>query len=69
MEPTAGVALGVSVLLQVAVAAALTSYSFFFVDDFLFMGQARSQPFDLTYLRETLFEHFSPIAACSTGCS
>ena len=53
---------GLSVLLQVVVAAALTSYTFFFVDDFLFMEQARSQPFDLTYLRETLFEHFSPIS-------
>lgn len=53
---------GLSVLLQVACAAALTSYTFFFVDDFLFMGQARTQPFDLTYLRQALFEHFSPIS-------
>jgi len=43
-------------------AAALTSYTFFFVDDFLFMEQARTQPFDLSYLRETLYEHFSPIS-------
>ena len=53
---------GLSVLLQVVCAAALTSYTFFFVDDFLFMGQARTQPFDLTYLRQPLFEHFSPIS-------
>ena len=53
---------GLSVLAQVACAAALTGYTFFFVDDFLFMGQARTQPFGLTYLREPLFEHFSPIS-------
>lgn len=53
---------GLSVVLQVASAAALTGYTFFFVDDFLFMGQARTQAFDLTYLREPLFEHFSPIS-------
>jgi hypothetical protein len=50
------------VLVQVACAAALTSYTFFFVDDFLFLGQARTQSLSLTYLRESLFEHFSPIS-------
>jgi hypothetical protein len=49
-------------VLQTVSAAALTGYTFFFVDDFLFLGQARTQPFDLTYLREGLFEHFSPIS-------
>ncbi|HEY1778213.1 MAG TPA: hypothetical protein VGG41_18800 [Solirubrobacteraceae bacterium] len=53
---------GASVLVQVACAAALTSYTFFFVDDFLFLGQARTQSLSLTYLRENLFEHFSPIS-------
>ena len=53
---------GLSLLGQVLSAAALTSYTFFFVDDFLFMAQARTQPFDLTYLRESLFEHFSPVS-------
>ncbi len=53
---------GLSVLLQVACAAALTSYTFFFVDDFLFLEQARTQSFNLTYLREDLFEHFSPVS-------
>lgn len=53
---------GVSIVLQIISAAALTAYTFFFVDDFLFLAQARTQPFDLTYLREGLFEHFSPIS-------
>ncbi|HVA19029.1 MAG TPA: hypothetical protein VMU55_02520, partial [Solirubrobacteraceae bacterium] len=47
---------------QVVSAAALTSYTFFFVDDFLFLEQARTQSFGLSYLRENLFEHFSPIS-------
>ena len=53
---------GVSLVAQVACAALATGYTFFFVDDFLFMAQARTQPFDLTYLRESLFEHFSPVS-------
>jgi hypothetical protein len=53
---------GASVLVQVVCAAALTSYTFFFVDDFLFLGQARTQGLSLTYLRESLFEHFSPVS-------
>jgi hypothetical protein len=53
---------GLSVLAQVASAAALTGYTFFFVDDFLFLEQARTQPFSIGYLRESLFEHFSPIS-------
>jgi hypothetical protein len=46
---------------QVAIAALLTSYTYFFVDDFLFLGQGRTQGFGLAYLREQLFEHFSPV--------
>lgn len=53
---------GALVLAQVGCAAALTSYTFFFVDDFLFLEQARTQRFNLAYLRENLFEHFSPIS-------
>jgi hypothetical protein len=53
---------GVSVLLQVIGAALLTGYTFFFVDDFLFMEQARTESFGVSYLREPLFEHFSPIS-------
>lgn len=50
-----------AIALQVVSAAAVTSYTYFFVDDWLFLAQARTQPFGLTYLREGLFEHFSPI--------
>ncbi len=48
-------------LLQVLSAGLLTGYTFFFVDDFLFMEQARKESFTVAYLREPLFEHFSPI--------
>jgi hypothetical protein len=51
----------VSILLQVVVAALLTSYTYFFVDDFIFLQEARTDPFSLSYLRARLFEHFSPI--------
>jgi hypothetical protein len=52
----------VSIALQVAVTALLMSYTFFFFDDFLFLQQARTQHFGLAYLREPLFEHFSPLS-------
>jgi hypothetical protein len=52
---------GVSVLMQVLSAGLLTGYTFFFVDDFLFMEQARTESFGVGYLRHPLFEHFSPI--------
>lgn len=51
-----------SILLQVLCAAALTSYTFFFLDDWYFIAQARLIPFSLSYLRLGLFEHFSPIS-------
>jgi hypothetical protein len=51
----------VSVALQVVGAALLTSYTYFFFDDFLFLRQAQTQQFGVTYLRESLFEHFSPV--------
>jgi hypothetical protein len=51
----------VSIVLQVLVAALLTSYTYFFVDDFIFLQEARTDPFSLSYLRARLFEHFSPI--------
>jgi hypothetical protein len=51
-----------SFVAQVLCAAVSTAYTFFFVDDFLFLEQARAQPFDLAYLRGPLFEHFSPIS-------
>ncbi len=50
------------IAVQVAFAALLTSYTFFFFDDFLFLQQARTQGFGLGYLRESMFEHFSPVA-------
>jgi hypothetical protein len=50
-----------SIVLQVLSATLLTSYTYFFVDDFIFMQQARNQALSLTYLRGSLFEHFSPI--------
>jgi hypothetical protein len=46
---------------QVAVAALLTSYTYFFFDDFLFLRQAQTQGFGRGYLAEGLFQHFSPI--------
>jgi hypothetical protein len=52
----------VSVALQVVVTALLTSYTYFFFDDFLFLQQARTQHFGISYLREPLFEHFSPLS-------
>jgi hypothetical protein len=51
-----------SVLLQVAIAAALTSYTYFFLDDWYFIAQARRMPLSIHYLRMGLFEHFSPIS-------
>jgi hypothetical protein len=47
--------------LQLISATILTSYTYFFVDDWLFTEQAHTQPFGLSYLREPLFEHFSPV--------
>jgi hypothetical protein len=52
---------GACVAAQVFVAALLTSYTYFFSDDFMFMQQARIDPFGLWYLRAPLFEHFSPV--------
>jgi hypothetical protein len=51
-----------SIAFQVASAAALTAYTYFFVDDWLFIAEARRIPFGLPYLRMGLFEHFSPIS-------
>jgi hypothetical protein len=50
------------IALQVAAVTLLTSYTYFFFDDFLFLQQARTQHFDIAYLREPLFEHFSPLS-------
>lgn len=52
----------VSIALQVGAAIWLTSSTYFYQDDFLFLEQARTQPFNLSYLREGLFEHFSPVS-------
>jgi len=51
-----------TIAMQVGAALWLTRFSFFFQDDFLFLEQARTQRINLTYLREGLFEHFSPIS-------
>jgi hypothetical protein len=51
-----------SVVGQVVIAAALTRYTYFFVDDWIFLSQARTEALGLTYLRAGLFEHFSPIS-------
>ena len=48
--------------IQIAIAALLTSYTFFFFDDFLFLQQARTQAFGWGYLSGSMFEHFSPVA-------
>jgi hypothetical protein len=53
---------GVSVVLQVVCAAALTGFTFFLVDDYEFMSQAQAQSFSLAYLRRGLYEHFSPVS-------
>ena len=50
------------VVLQVISAAALTAYTYFFVDDWLFIAQARRIPLSVGYLRLALFEHFSPVS-------
>ncbi len=52
----------VSIALQIGAALWLNASTYFFQDDFLFLEQARTQPFGLTYLREDLFEHFSPVS-------
>ena len=51
-----------SIVLQVGIAAALTSYTYFFYDDWFFIAQARRVPFGIHYLRMGLFEHFSPVS-------
>jgi hypothetical protein len=51
-----------SVGLQVVCAAVLTNFTFFLVDDYEFLSEARTQSFSLAYLREGLYEHFSPIS-------
>jgi hypothetical protein len=51
-----------SILFQIAIAAALTSYTYYFLDDWYFIAQARRIPFSIHYLRMGLFEHFSPIS-------
>jgi hypothetical protein len=65
----------VMILAQAVPALLLTSFTFFWVDDFLLVGQARTQSFGIGYLRENLFGHFSPdlraldslIVAINTG--
>lgn len=49
-------------VLQVVCATVLTNFTFFFVDDYEFLNGARTQSFGLAYLREGLYEHFSPIS-------
>jgi hypothetical protein len=49
------------IALQLGAVALLTSYTYFFFDDFLFLQQARTQHFGVSYLRDPLFEHFSPV--------
>lgn len=35
---------------------------YLFADDFIFLSQAREKPFDLSYLKLGLFQHFSPVS-------
>lgn len=49
------------VVAQVALLSLLTREGWFFVDDFLFLAQAREEQFSLDFLRLPLFEHFSPL--------
>ncbi len=53
---------GVSGLAQVGVVLLLTRFTFFYADDWLFMREAQTTPLSLSYLRENLFGHFSPIS-------
>jgi hypothetical protein len=53
---------GAAVVAQVLAAAALTRSAFFFLDDYVFLNQARQQSFGVGYLRGALYEHFSPIS-------
>jgi hypothetical protein len=43
-------------------ATLLTSSSFFFLDDYVFLNQARNDSLSIAYLRQALYEHFSPIS-------
>ena len=53
---------GALVALQVLCAALLTKGAFFFLDDYKFLGGARTDSFSLSYLRAGEYEHFSPIS-------
>lgn len=45
----------------VAVVSWAVHTMFLFADDFIFLNQARDQPYNLHYLRLGLFQHFSPV--------
>lgn len=53
---------GMALAVQAALAIVLTHYTYFFVDDFIFLDQGRRDSIGLSYLRQPLFEHFSPLS-------
>src|SRR5690349_3191077 len=50
-----------SFAIQAGLAALLTRFTYFFIDDFIFLREARTEAFGVHYLRQPLFEHFSPV--------
>jgi hypothetical protein len=54
-------AVGVVLVLQGTVIGWFAAHSWFFVDDFLFLRQARDSNLTFAYVRLPLFEHFSPV--------
>jgi hypothetical protein len=56
------VAVLVCVAISVLTAAWYTRRLYFTEDDFVFLEEARTSTFNLAYLREQLFQHFSPIS-------
>lgn len=48
--------------LSLASVAWFTRKDFYFQDDFVFLRQAGASKFDLSYLRDQLFQHFSPVS-------
>lgn len=50
-----------AVTLSVVVMAVVTSDTYFFADDFYLLRLAQEKPYSLAYLRQPIYEHFSPV--------
>ncbi len=51
-----------SIAAQVLACTLLTRSTFFFLDDYVFLNEARNDSLSIAYLRQALYEHFSPIS-------